>query len=204
LTIKVPSVSPRSRLPLTIEHVLLGFLSQQPMHGYEIGQRLAAPSGLGLIWRVKQSQIYALLDRLEAEGYVWATLEPQASRPPRKVLQLTDRGRGTYLSWISSPVLHGRDMRLDFLAKLFFALRAGPTQVSGLIGAQRAVCRQRLAALETRAGAATEGEHYDWLVFRFRSGQIEETLKWLDLCERTLTGGPASQCAGLQADPRRG
>jgi PadR family transcriptional regulator AphA len=186
-------VSPRVREPLTIEHVLLGFLGQKPMHGYEIHQRLAEPTGLGLIWGVKQGQIYALLDRLEAEGYVTATIEPQEGRPPRKVVQLTDQGRQAYLAWVTSPVLHSRDMRQDFLAKLFFALQAGPTQASGLIEAQRAICRGWLAGLRAHAPDVPDGDRYDWLVRRFRISQVGAVLGWLEVCERVISAGIAQR-----------
>src|SRR5438093_383044 len=63
------NMSPLLRQPLTVEHALLGFLQQQPMHGYEIYQHLAGLAGLGLVWQVKQSHLYALLDKLEADGY---------------------------------------------------------------------------------------------------------------------------------------
>ena len=44
-------MSPMIRQPLTIEYALLGFLRQQPRHGYEIYQQLSDPTGLGLVWR---------------------------------------------------------------------------------------------------------------------------------------------------------
>jgi len=47
------------------------------MHGYEIYQQLRAATGLGLVWRIKRSQLYALLAEIEARGYVAATTLPQ-------------------------------------------------------------------------------------------------------------------------------
>ncbi len=52
----------QSRSPLSYEYALLGFLSNRPMHAYEIHRRLRKASGLRLIWNVKQGQLYALLD----------------------------------------------------------------------------------------------------------------------------------------------
>ena len=75
----------RVNLPLTTEHALLGFLRRRPMYGYEIHQQLTHPTGLGLVWRLKQSQLYALLAKLEEAGYVTTTIEPQETRPPRKI-----------------------------------------------------------------------------------------------------------------------
>ena len=69
-------------LPLTTEYALLGFLYRRPMHGYEIYQQLTDRTGLGLVWRLKQGRLYALLSKLEQRDYVETTLEPQDTRPP--------------------------------------------------------------------------------------------------------------------------
>lgn len=89
-----------SRSPLTIEYALLGFLYQQSRHGYEIYHQLLAGDSLELVWRLKQSQLYALLTKLEQQGYITARLEPQDVRPPRKMLQLTAAGQEAFLSWL--------------------------------------------------------------------------------------------------------
>jgi hypothetical protein len=42
---------------------LLGWLRVRPRRGYEIHQQVSAPTGLGLFWRVKQSQFHAAVWR---------------------------------------------------------------------------------------------------------------------------------------------
>jgi hypothetical protein len=86
-------MSPMTKLPLAMEHALLGFLARRPMHAYEMHQTLMESRELGLIWHLKQSQLYALLTRLEDAGYVTTVTEPQGTRPPRKISRLTDARR---------------------------------------------------------------------------------------------------------------
>jgi PadR family transcriptional regulator AphA len=179
-------MSPKKRLPLTIEHALLGFLREHPQHGYEIYQQLADPDGLGLVWRLKQSQLYALLAKLEAQGYIAATIEPQEARPPRKVFHLTASGRDAFLEWLQSPVPHGRQLRLEFLAKLHFAQREGPEFAARLVEQQRATCRDWLSDQHQEAASLRHKYPYQWLVHQFRIGQIEAMLAWLDTCEQVL------------------
>jgi len=45
---------------------LLGFLNQQPAHGYDLHERIEAE--LGQIWRIGLSQTYNILNRLETQG----------------------------------------------------------------------------------------------------------------------------------------
>ena len=184
-------MSPMLKQPLTTEHALLGFLRQQPMHAYEIHQTLLRNEALGLVWHLKQSLVYVMLERLEAEGYITASLEPQGTRPPRKILRLTPDGRAAFAQWLVMPVGHGRDFRLEFLAKLYFASQDDPASAATLIAKQQAACRAWLVDLRGQAGALADERAYDWLVLLFRIGQIEAILAWLDTCAATIIPAPA-------------
>lgn len=157
------------------------------MHGYEIHQQLSNPTGLGLVWRLKQSQLYALLAKLEQAGYVTTTLEFQETRPPRKMFELTDFGRAAFLEWLQKPVSQGRGLRLEFLVKFYFAQLKGSQIALSLIEAQRVTCRDWLVQqqdIETMG----ECQPFDWLVHQFRLGQIQAMLAWLATCEATIIG----------------
>jgi PadR family transcriptional regulator, regulatory protein AphA len=177
---------PRVHLPLSTEFALLGFLRQRPMHGYEIHQQLSDPTGLGLVWRLKQSQLYALLAKLEREGYVKTSIEYQDARPPRKMFELTGAGREAFEAWVQGPVPQGRQLRLDFLAKFYFARREGPEVAARLIEQQRVACRSWLQQQAEGVEALRRSQPYDWLVHQFRIGQIEAMLAWLEMCEEVI------------------
>jgi DNA-binding PadR family transcriptional regulator len=172
--------------PLTIEHALLGFLRQSPMHGYEIYQRMSDAKGLGAVWHLKQSHLYALLTRLEKEGLVRSTLEPQGVHPPRKVFHLTPSGERAFLDWVQHAVEHGRDIRLDFLVKFYFAQREGMEVTLRLIERQRLACQNWLTRQQAVADSLNDDQAYEHLVNQFRIGQIEAMLDWLDSCEQTV------------------
>ena len=174
-------MSPMVRQPMTIEHALLGFLREKPLHGYEIHRRMSDPEGLGLVWRIKQSQLYALLGKLEESGYVTSEVETQGNRPPRKIYSLTGHGSSIFLDWVENPVQHGREMRLNFMVKLFFAQMEGKEVVGRLIGKQRSRCDQWLEMAEVSIEG--EKESFRNMIELFRTGQIEAMLVWLDQCE---------------------
>jgi len=190
-------MSPLLRQPLTVEHALLGFLHERPMHGYEIHQHLAGLAGLGLVWQVKQSHLYAMLDKLEGDGYIAGRQQAQDARPPRRIFRLTGTGRKAFRDWLGRPVSHGREIRLEFMAKLFFARREGPEWVEGLITRQREECGDWRAKLLAQAAASPGRGSFEWLVFQFRVRQVESMLDWLDLCAAASpeTGAKGSQDA---------
>ena len=174
------------KTPLTMEHVLLGFLRQRPMHAYEIHQTLTQVKALGLVWRVKQSQLYAHITRLEDEGYVTGTLEPQPARPARKVLRLTPAGEAAFDTWVSTPVVHGREFRMEFLAKLFFASQIANPTLETLIEGQRHASAALIERLGASVAALAPERRFDRLVLRFRIGQLEASIDWLDECAQSF------------------
>lgn len=192
---------PMVKQPLTIEHALLGFVRQRPMYGYEIHQRLLASAELGLVWSVKQSLVYAHLTRMEEEGLLRSTLVPQGQKPARKMLELTPEGEAAFLLWVRSPVEHGRDFRLEFLAKIYFAREEGTAAALELTARQRHASVQQLAAMQRKAGANERARSYDWLVLRYRIGQLEAALRWLDLCADWLIAAEETAAAGAPSQP---
>lgn len=179
-------MSPKQSGTLSIEHALLGFLQEQPLHGYEIYQRLQAAQALGFVWHLKQAHLYALLTKLEAIGLLTAEVIPQGDRPAKRLLHLTDKGRSAFKTWLQTPVHHGRDLRIEFLAKLFWAQQQAASAVQHLIAVQRAACQAWLDEFYAEAKALTSAQPYEWLVLQFRIGQIEAMLQWLDTCAAVL------------------
>ena len=171
---------------LTVEYALLGFVYEQPTHGYAIYQQLSDPPGLWQVWRMKQSQLYALLTKLEDEGYLVTTLQPQAARPPRKIYSLTAVGRTTFEQWLVTAVTHGRQMRLEFLAKLYFAYRQGPAIVQPLLEQQIRACRRWLAEAQTQPTTTQAADPFADAVYQFRLTQIESFLTWLLTCQQAV------------------
>ncbi|MBX7237285.1 MAG: PadR family transcriptional regulator [Caldilineales bacterium] len=177
-----------------IEHALLGFVHERPVHGYELYQQLSAPSGLWQVWRLKQSHLYALLARLVEQGYLTATVQVQETRPSRKVYTLTDDGRVAFQQWLQDPVGHGRQMRFEFLAKLYWAYRQAPEAALALIDKQYEVCQFWSASLSDGMESASGGQgapYFSYAVHQFRVNQIESFLGWLAACRQALTASSA-------------
>jgi molybdenum ABC transporter molybdate-binding protein len=172
----------KPRQSFTIEHALLGLLRQQPMHGYEIYQRVKTHEILGMIWQVKQSQVYALLTKLEQAGYLASTTETQQAYPPRKVLHLTDAGAHAFANWITTPVQQWEDIQPDFLARLFFAQLAGDESALTLVEGQRTVSAAWLEELTHQLETLKPCQASEWLVKQFQKNQLEALLDWLSRC----------------------
>jgi PadR family transcriptional regulator, regulatory protein AphA len=179
-------MSPRPSNPLTYEYILLGILEKQPMHGYDLHKEVAALQGISLIWSVKQSQLYALLDKLETQGLLNSTLVPGEAHPQRKEFKLSSAGHDALHTWMQTPVSHTRDMRQEFLARLYFAKRTGKAPALHLIRAQAEVCQGWLVSLQHQADELEDDLTFEQWIFEFRISQVQAVMNWLDRCERKL------------------
>jgi DNA-binding PadR family transcriptional regulator len=157
------------------EFVVLGALMSGARHGYEIMQFLG--SALEATWRVSTSQLYVLLKRLEEEGCLESSPESQGTRPPKRVFNLTDQGREIFLEWLSAPVEHVRDFRMEFLCKLFFFDSLSLAGAHDLVEAQIRVLKQRLHRLHSRSGQ--DDGRFMRLVYSFKTRNVECLLSWL-------------------------
>jgi len=151
------------------------------MHGYELYQNLTS-SPLGKVWYLGMSQMYKLLKELEALGYVEGRREVQENRPAKKIYHITPSGREAFLQWLETPITNPRLIRVEFLAKLFLAQPLGHQMTERVIDAQIAACRRRLARLQEEAS----DKGFEHLVLRFRSGQIQAIIDWLEYCRHLL------------------
>jgi DNA-binding PadR family transcriptional regulator len=179
-------MSPMVRRSLSIEHGLLGILRQGSMHGYQLHQRLSDPADLRRVWYVKQAQLYALLGKLEEAGYITSSVQPQETRPARRVFHLTETGEQAFQTWLFNPVLRPRQMRQEFQVKLYFACLEGSQACYRLITIQRQACQQWLVQQEKCAEQGNPDDTFSWLVDQYRIGQIRAMLEWLDTCQKRL------------------
>ena len=124
-----------------LELSILGFLAEQPLHGYELKERIKALSGH--VRPVSDGALYPALTRLVAAGKLVQHTEPGASAAPRRMLSLTDKGREDLLQRLRHPKQAEITDHVRFNNLLAF-LRHLPDPRE-----QSAVLRRRLEFLET-------------------------------------------------------
>lgn len=126
--------------------------SDEGVHGYVLAQRLRQGS-LAEIIRLEPGMLYHFLKKLDRAGFVVTSVAHQVSRPDRQNHTLTAAGETALAVWLDAPVRATRDVRLDFLVKLWFARELDPDRAANLVATQRAVIAQLLGSLEAqRAG----------------------------------------------------
>lgn len=168
------------------EHLVLGLLGVRPMHGYEMA-RLLAEEELVTVCPVEQSLLYAYLRNLEDRGLVRWDERRVGKRPPRKLYELTASGHNALRAWLAEPVDRIREIRLEFLLKLYFLHHADPAAERTLVARQIEVC-ERYEARLARGFAAQSG--FPRLVARSKLSAAAATLDWLRTYAAELNATP--------------
>lgn len=170
----------------TLEYILLGLVREEPGHGYALYERLKNSNELSLIWQVKRSKLYYLLDKSEKQGYLSSFSSSQGPYPERKVYRITDLGRTVLEEWLHTPVRSSRFVRLAFLSKLYFLVREENESAKELIDQQLQICNNWLNNLQKQGRSAGGGDFISTQVFSFRIGQINAMINWLENCRNAL------------------
>lgn len=161
-----------------VQYAVLGLLHGHPAHGYELQRRFAAPGDLADVVPVEQPTLYAALKDLAARGLVEGTEVREGLRPPRTVYALTVPGDRLLSAWLRAPVARLRQVRLDFLLKLYFARGRGERSVRALVDAQIRACHDYLTALQVHAATLSPGD-FAYLIAESRTSAARGTLDWL-------------------------
>ncbi len=165
------------------EHAILGLLSfeQEGGHGYDLARHFSDDQPLGDVLKLEPGMLYHHLKKLARTGWVTVDIEPQGTRPPRQVYTLTDDGKQELLRWLREPVRHTREIRLEFLIKLYFARLLDPDLAADLIRGQLDKSREMESALETRlAGSSASASDFGRQVLDLRLLQTRAAITWLE------------------------
>lgn len=138
------------------DHTVLALLGEGATHGFAIAQELTAESDLGRIFTVHRPLVYRSLDRLvDRELAEPQQIEKGEGGPKRTIHGLTKLGTSVNAEWLSAPVTHVRDLRIEFLTKLRLNTRA-KRDTAALIDAQRSALADRLDTLQAAADSDDE------------------------------------------------
>lgn len=180
------------RVSTPAEHALLGLLAmgedglgdgQGSGYGYDLARHFADGQPLAEVLRLEPGMLYHHLKKLAGAGWVGATAEDLPGRPTRRLYALTPAGRAELDRWLREPVAHTREIRLEFLVKLFFVRLLEPALAQPLVDGQRAVLERLVASLRGQL-AGLDGQDpadaaYRRLVLELRLAQTEAAVAWL-------------------------
>ena len=161
------------------EYALLGILMTSPKHGYEV--HIYFSSKMNQFWHLSMSQAYALLKRMEKNGMLVSREEWQVNRPSKKMFSITQAGRERFLNWVYSPVKHVRDLRIEFMAKLFFIKELKLKGDFDIIDKQIEVLQEKLHLIKSSKEKIKD--EFQTALHSFKIAQTTSAIDWLRECK---------------------
>jgi PadR family transcriptional regulator, regulatory protein AphA len=175
---------------MVAEHAILGLLALSESgigHGYDLARQFGPDAPLGDVVRLEPGMVYHHLKKLERLGWVTAVPDMVQGRPARRLFALSSPGRNELRRWLAEPVARTREIRLDFLVKLYLALLLDPALAVQLVDQQRHLCARLVESLSNRLRGAQFDEKRDNAAARFadmvldmRLAQTRAALEWLN------------------------
>lgn len=185
---------------MALEHAILVSLSERASSGLDLARRF--DRSIGFFWHATHQQIYRVLARMEAEGWVRSTTVAQQGRADKKVYSLSATGRRELDRWLARPVPM-EQFRSEVAVKLRGASYGDRAAVLDQVRQHVADHRTRLAHYEHLAArdfpdpsVLTDRELDVYLVLR---GGIRLERFWVEWLEEYLdahgSGGPGGRRA---------
>ena len=182
-----------------LELAVLGLLSEQPLHGYELKKRLSET--LGPLWGISFGSLYPALRRLERSGAIEAAdtpdvpgggivatgslkgdlaaarlrRRPRASLRTRKAYRVTEPGARLFVELLTDETA---DDERTFALKLSFCRHLDAAQRLAFLERRRAQLTQRLA--KTRRDPARDPDRYTRSLLEHRAESTRHDLTWIE------------------------
>jgi DNA-binding PadR family transcriptional regulator len=169
---------------VALEHAILVSLAERASTGYDLARRF--DKSIGQFWTATHQQIYKVLARMEANGWISSIHVSQDGRPDKKVYDVTEAGRAELRVWLEQPA-DTEAARSDLAVKIRGASYGDARKVADEVRRHRAIHTERLEfylANEKREfpdPSALRGQRlHQWLVLRGGINLERGLIDWFD------------------------
>ncbi len=163
---------------VSIRHLILGLLTQQPMSGYDVKRFLKS-----LSWLVDSpsfGSIYPTLRALQEEGLVTMEEIPCKGKQPRKIYTITEIGRQSLREWVDQPISPEVSLK-TFLMRLVLADSFSHTGLIVHLQQRRSQIATHYATLQQITDTLGEvADSRQRLTFEYGLALATTELAWLD------------------------
>jgi DNA-binding PadR family transcriptional regulator len=166
------------------ELLLLGLLRQGATHGYQLHDFIER--NLAFCTDLKKATAYALLDKMQAKGWVSAQEVREGARPPKRIYRLTPAGEVAFQQLLRCSLSAADDsVGLAFLDSL------PADEACQLLAQRRAALAQQLAT----AQAAPQHQSGYQLLIDHQAYRLRCEVAWLDEVIARLRAQPGRRAA---------
>jgi DNA-binding PadR family transcriptional regulator len=126
---------------MALEHAILVSLLEKPGSGYELARRFER--SIGYFWTATHQQIYRVLKRMEADGWIDVREVAQQGRPDKKEYSVSAHGRSALGEWLHEPI-QPESVRHELAVKIRGAAFDDPHALIGEVERHQRMHRDQL------------------------------------------------------------
>lgn len=149
---------------MSLNHVILGLVSREPLTGYEIKKIIQNTPFL--YWSGNNNQVYKAFAELLDEGFVTKEVQHQEGSPSKNIYTITDDGLNELKSWLLS-VTDEPVFKKQILIKLALANQLKRGDLENMLDSYADVVRMQAALSERELDKCyfAEQEHSNKVLF---------------------------------------
>ena len=166
---------------MSLAHAVLTSLLEKASSGYDLARRF--DKSIGYFWHATHQQIYRELARMEAAGWVEASVPADAGKTRKKEYRVLPPGRQELARWAQEEA-PPMDLRDEFTVKLRADAVLGEINLAPEVRRHIALHEERLAqyrAIEARDFASTKtlnrGQRIQYMILKkgilYEQGEID-------------------------------
>lgn len=146
------------------ELVVLGLLSQRPMHGYQLHHEIEK-AGMELWAEVNLSSIYNTLNRLEQSKMVRSKKERPSRMPERSVYHITKSGKEKLACLLEQVLSDNRIRPANLMLGIFFIKGLSKRKALDCLKSKVEVMQELMGALLQAEKDAGSDKPFPWTFF---------------------------------------
>jgi DNA-binding PadR family transcriptional regulator len=143
------------------ELVVLGFLNQKPMHGYQLYREIER-TGMEHWAQVNLSSVYNTLNRLEGNRMIQSKRERPGKMPERSVYRITKEGKGKLAYLLEQTLRDDRMHPADFMLGIIFIKGLPKGKALGCIRFRIELMQELLRSLQKVERDGMENMVFPW------------------------------------------
>jgi DNA-binding PadR family transcriptional regulator len=162
---------------MNMQDVILGFLYEEPMSGYDIKQMME--NSVSYFFDASFGAIYPALRKMEKEGLVEKQVIQQEGKPNKNLFAITESGKEQFQQYLNSPI-NPTVMRSDVLIRIFFGRFTSPENIEKWLTEERAKNEAMYENLKRIAEMYPNMEKHKRFTLEFGIRQAEMILGMVD------------------------
>lgn len=160
------------------EYILLGFLMERNMTGYDMKQHMSFSTSYFM--DASFGSIYPALKRLTEKGYI-DVMEVSEGGKLKKVYSITENGKIEFLKWLDLPIDSSKSSISPALVKIFFYRYLSAERVQELIGQYiEDIKKYKIDILNLKSKIDTKLEKYERSTMCFGLDFYDFIIQWYE------------------------